>query len=78
MLVLASALVLALAPVASGKIVRSGSALPPGQSGYVSLTGLARGTGSPHLTDQTPLASVPLKPALFNQPLATRSARGRA
>ena len=29
--------------------------LPPGQSGYVSIAGVADGTGSPHLTDQVGL-----------------------
>ncbi len=43
--------------------------LPPGQSGYVSIPGVADGTGSPHLTDQTPLfIDFRLRPFGFDQP----------
>jgi penicillin amidase len=50
--------------------------LPPGQSGYVSLAGTASGTGSPHLTDQTPLfTSFRFKSAMFDQPGAESSPR---
>jgi hypothetical protein len=48
-------LLLLLAPVAGADVVRGEAVLPPGQSGYVSIPGVASGTGSPHLTDQTPL-----------------------
>ncbi len=42
--------------------------LPPGQSGFVSSDGLATGSGSPHLTDQTELFNgFGLKNALLNQ-----------
>ncbi len=45
------------------------SVLPPGQSGFVSLAGVASGTGSPHLNDQTELfTSFEFKSALFDQP----------
>ncbi|HKP88367.1 MAG TPA: penicillin acylase family protein [Thermoleophilaceae bacterium] len=45
-----------LLPGAAGARVRQAEdILPPGQSGFVSVTGLADGTGSPHLQDQTPL-----------------------
>lgn len=50
------------------------SVLPPGQSGFVSIPGLATGTGSPHLTDQTELfKAFSFKSALFNQPGETES-----
>ena len=49
-------LVCALLPAtAAAKVLRAESVLPPGQSGYVSATGLLEGTGSPHLLDQTEL-----------------------
>ena len=42
------------------------SILPPGQSGFVSLTGVTSGTGSPHLYDQQPLfTAFRYKNALF-------------
>src|SRR5207244_10051061 len=60
---------LACAPTAAARVIRAGSVLPPGQSGYVALTGLADGTGSPHLNDQTDLfVHFDLKPATFNPP----------
>ncbi len=37
---------------ASASIVRAESLLPPGESGFVSIPGVATGTGSPHLYDQ--------------------------
>jgi penicillin G amidase len=43
---------LGLAATASARVLRAEAILPPGQSGFVSLTGLANGTGSPHLYDQ--------------------------
>ena len=50
--------------------------LPPGQSGYVSITGVADGTGSPHLTDQVELfSSFEYKPHTFNQPGETETPR---
>ena len=38
---------------ASARVFQAQSILPPGQSGFVSLSGVASGTGSPHLYDQT-------------------------
>ncbi|MDX6664718.1 MAG: penicillin amidase [Solirubrobacteraceae bacterium] len=57
-------------PAASqAKILRAETVLPPGQSGFVSIAGIASGTGSPHLYDQSPLfSSFQWKPALFGQP----------
>jgi acyl-homoserine lactone acylase PvdQ len=40
---------------AAARIRQAEDILPPGQSGFVSAGGLATGTGSPHLQDQTPL-----------------------
>lgn len=57
---------------AGARILQAESVLPPGQSGYVSLTGVASGTGSPHLDDQTALfTSFGFKSALFGQGGAT-------
>ena len=36
----------------NARVLRAEAILPPGQSGFVSLTGLTAGTGSPHLYDQ--------------------------
>jgi hypothetical protein len=65
-----------LAPAsAHAGVVRAEGVLPPGQSGYVSIPGVASGTGSPHLTDQVPLfADFRRKPFLFNQPGRTEQA----
>ena len=50
--------------------------LPPGQSGYVSITGVATGTGSPHLTDQVELfESFEYRDITFNQPGTSESPR---
>ena len=50
--------------------------LPPGQSGYVSITGVASGTGSPHLNDQTELfENFQYRNIDFNQPGTTESPR---
>ncbi|HYF25233.1 MAG TPA: penicillin acylase family protein [Baekduia sp.] len=46
---------LAAAPAADARVVRAEGVLPPGQSGFVSATGLVDGTGSPHLYDQVAL-----------------------
>lgn len=51
---LLTALVL-LPATASAKVLNAEAVLPPGQSGFVSLTGLTSGSGSPHLYDQQPL-----------------------
>jgi penicillin G amidase len=62
-------LALALAPGASARVLRAESILPPGQSGFVSIPGLADGTGSPHLYDQLqPFIDFRWKQATFNQP----------
>ena len=56
------------AGTAEGRVFGAESVLPPGQSGFVSLTGVASGTGSPHLNDQTALfTSFGFKSALFDQ-----------
>lgn len=52
----AAALVAALAPAAAqAEVLKAETILPPGQSGFVSLTGVSSGTGSPHLYDQSPM-----------------------
>src|SRR5205823_13450786 len=68
--VVATALVAAIASAPAGaRIRRAVDILPPGQSGYVSLSGLPNGTGSPHLQDQTPLfLKHRFKPDLFGLP----------
>src|SRR5918911_4185008 len=69
---LASIAVLAcavLCTTAQARVIDSGSVLPPGQSGFVSVTGVANGTGSPHLSDQTNLfVNFRFKKATFNLP----------
>src|SRR3954465_15674859 len=60
---------LALPAAASARVIEAGSVLPPGQSGFVSVPGVADGTGSPHLNDQTNLfVNFRFKPATFNLP----------
>lgn len=57
-------------------MLQAESVLPPGQSGFVSTTGVADGTGSPHLNDQTELfTSFGFKSALFDQPGETEVPR---
>ena len=68
---LAAAVAVWLAPVpaAEGAALEAEAVLPPGNSGYVSIPGVASGTGSPHLTDQTELfANFQLRPFGFDQP----------
>jgi acyl-homoserine lactone acylase PvdQ len=56
-------------PGASAKIIYATSVLPPGESGFVSVTGVSNGTGSPHLYDQQqPFIAFQRKDAMFNQP----------
>jgi penicillin G amidase len=63
------ALALVLPAAAGARVVRSVSILPPGQSGFVSIPGLADGTGSPHLYDQLePFIQFRWKPATFDLP----------
>jgi penicillin amidase len=60
---------LALCAPAAAVVTRAENVLPPGQSGYVSITGVAQGTGSPHLSDQTSLyLGFKRKPFDFGQP----------
>ena len=68
-LLLAAVLFAAVPATASGRLIQAQTILPPGQSGFVSAAGLATGTGSPHLTDQTqPFIAYRFKSALFEQP----------
>jgi penicillin amidase len=73
---LAAAAIAALPAGASARVIESGSVLPPGQSGFVSAGGVADGTGSPHLNDQTDLfVNFKFKPATFNLPGETETPR---
>jgi len=75
--VLGSLAVLALAAApAWGGVRKAGDVLPPGQSGFVPASGLASGTGSPHLTDQVDLfLNFQFKPHTFGQPGTEESPR---
>jgi acyl-homoserine lactone acylase PvdQ len=74
---LGAAALAAFPATASGRLVQAQTILPPGQSGFVSLTGLPSGTGSPHLTDQTqPFIDYKFKSALFEQPGEEATPRG--
>ena len=54
---------------ARADVVRAQAILPPGESGFVSVPGLADGSGSPHLYDQTPLfTSFRWRDAMLGQP----------
>lgn len=67
-----AAATLAMATSASAEVLQAEAVLPPGQSGYVSIPGVASGTGSPHLTDQTDLfVNFGLRPFGFNQTATT-------
>ncbi|HUE28440.1 MAG TPA: penicillin acylase family protein [Solirubrobacteraceae bacterium] len=60
---------LTTAASANAAILRATSMLPPGESGFVSIPGVATGTGSPHLYDQQqPFIDFARKDAMFNQP----------
>ena len=74
---LAALAALALAAAPAGAAVRqAGDVLPPGQSGFVPASGLADGTGSPHLTDQVDLfVNFRFKPHTFGQPGTEESPR---
>src|ERR1700731_5339156 len=66
--------ILAAAGTAQGKILRATSILPPGESGFVAVSGGSNGTGSPHLYDQQrPFILFQRKNAMFNQPGAAES-----
>src|SRR3954451_22616049 len=59
------------APSANAGIVQSESVLPPGESGFVPVTGLADGSGSPHLYDQQqPFIDFARKNAMLGLPAA--------
>ncbi len=65
-----------VAAPAQARVVQAESVLPPGQSGQVSIPGVASGTGSPHLNDQTSLfTSFRFKDARFNRPGSRSSPR---
>lgn len=67
---------LAFAASAGAEVLKARDVLPPGQSGYVSVGGVASGTGSPHLTDQIELFSnFEYKDHTFNQPGETEVPR---
>src|SRR3954464_7235593 len=65
-----AAVAFVLMPAAArAAVLRAETVLPPGQSGFVSIPGVADGTGSPHLHDQTPLfPAFKWKAASFGQP----------
>ena len=64
----------AIAPPAEGAALEAEAVLPPGNSGYVSIPGVASGSGSPHLTDQTELfENFRLRPFGFDQPGAAET-----
>jgi penicillin amidase len=67
-LVALAALLLSAVPAAGARIINATSILPPGESGFVSLTGVGSGTGSPHLYDQQqPFIDFTRKNAMFGQ-----------
>ncbi len=58
-----------LAGAAGAGVLRATSILPPGESGYVSITGVLSGTGSSHLYDQQqPFIDFARKNAMLSQP----------
>jgi penicillin G amidase len=60
---------LALPATVGADALEAEAVLPPGNSGYVSIAGVASGTGSPHLNDQTELfTNFELRPFGFDQP----------
>ncbi|MEA2169868.1 MAG: penicillin amidase [Solirubrobacteraceae bacterium] len=70
--VVAVAAALVCASSAPARVIRAENVLPPGQSGYVSLTGVVNGTGSPHLYDQNQLfIDFQRKPFDFSVPAAS-------
>ena len=70
----ALACLLLAVPAAEARIRKAGSVLPPGQSGFVPLSGVPSGTGSPHLTDQVGLfVGFGFKDYGFNQPGTSES-----
>jgi len=68
-LVATVAIAMAMSAPAAATVLEAKDVLPPGQSGFVSIAGVADGTGSPHLTDQVGLFSnFEYKGHTFNQP----------
>ena len=62
--------------MSQGETLDALGVLPPGQSGYVSIPGVASGTGSPHLTDQVSLfEGFEYRDITFDQPGTTESPR---
>ncbi len=71
---LACTLGLSFAPGAAANAIEAEAVLPPGNSGYVSIPGVATGTGSPHLSDQNQLfIDFQLRPFGFDQPGASET-----
>ncbi len=69
---------LGAASTAHAGVTAAEAILPPGQSGFVSPTGLASGTGSPHLYDQQqPFIDFKRKPFGFDQPATSTERPGR-
>src|SRR3954447_14170187 len=68
--ILAAALAICAAvQPAAARIIQAGSVLPPGQSGFVSIPGVANGSGSSHLNDQTDtFVHFGFKPDMFDPP----------
>jgi penicillin G amidase len=65
----ACALVAAAAAPAGARVIQATSVLPPGESGYVSILGVANGTGSSHLYDQQQMyINFQRKDAMLGQP----------
>jgi acyl-homoserine lactone acylase PvdQ len=61
---------------ASAGVLRASSSLPPGESGFVSVAGVAAGTGSPHLYDQQqPFIAFQRKNAMLGQPGSSQTPR---
>ncbi len=61
-------LALAFPSVAGASVIQATSILPPGDSGFVSVPGVASGQGSPHLYDQqAPFIAFQRKDAMFGQ-----------
>ena len=61
---------------AGARILNAEGVLPPGQSGFVSIPGVAAGTGSPHLYDQQPLfIDFKRKPFQMDQPGTTETVK---
>ncbi len=66
---LAAAALAATAAPAGARLIDAKSVLPPGQSGFVPVTGILEGTGSPHLNDQVSLfENFRYKSELFDEP----------